>query len=113
MAFRRAIAKEPGARYTTAKALSEDLGNFLAGKPIVRKVPLYWQYDHAIGPWKVALRHGPHKLLADAKLQKFALYNLVDDPREATDLAERQPARVRDLAAVLRRMHRDVNGKKE
>jgi arylsulfatase A len=85
----------------------------LDGKPIVRKVPLYWQFDRALGPWKVALRQGPHKLLADAKLEKFALYNLVDDPREATDLAGRQPGRVRELAAVLRRMHRDVNAKKK
>jgi WD40 repeat protein/serine/threonine protein kinase len=30
----KAIAKEPGERYATAKALAEDLQNFLAGKPI-------------------------------------------------------------------------------
>ena len=30
----KAIAKEPGERYATAKALSEDLQNYLAGKPI-------------------------------------------------------------------------------
>jgi WD40 repeat protein/serine/threonine protein kinase len=30
----KAIAKEPGERYATARALAEDLQNFLAGKPI-------------------------------------------------------------------------------
>ncbi len=32
----KAIAKEPGKRYATAKALAEDLENFLVGKPIRR-----------------------------------------------------------------------------
>jgi len=80
------------------------------GKPVARKTPLYWQYDHAIGgPWRVAVLRGPWKLLADEKLSKFALYNLADDPAESTDLAESESDRRDELAADLRRMHREIN----
>jgi arylsulfatase A len=81
----------------------------LDGKPMRRQVPLYWQYDRALGaPWKVALRDGPWKLLADGKLDRFALYNLGDDLAERKDQAEAEPERVRRLADQLRRQHADI-----
>lgn len=82
----------------------------LEGRAMQRTKPLYWQYDRAIGgPWKVALRDGPWKLLSDAKLQKFALYDLTRDESEQNDLAARESDRVRVLSALMRRMHADVN----
>jgi arylsulfatase A len=85
----------------------------LDGKPITRRVPLYWQFDRALGPWRIALRRGPWKILADARREKFALHNLVEDPGETTDLSERQPERLKELAAALRKMHAEVNAKVE
>jgi arylsulfatase A len=83
----------------------------LEGRKVVRNVPLYWQYDKAQqSPWKLALRHGEWKLLADEKLEKLALYNLVTDPGETTDLGDKQPDRVRELRELLAQRHRDVNG---
>jgi arylsulfatase A len=80
------------------------------GKPIIRTRPLYWQYDVAISqPWTVALREGPWKLLANKALDRFALYNLKDDPAEKQDRAAELPDRVRDLSAKLLRMHREIN----
>ncbi len=82
----------------------------LAGKPIERKTPLYWQYDRAISkPWQVTLRQGPWKLLADAKLEQFALYHLLDDPGETKDLAQAQPERVKAMAAEMKRLHAEIN----
>jgi arylsulfatase A len=81
----------------------------LKGDPVARKVPLYWQYDKALGPWKVALRQGPWKLLADGKLEKLALYHLGDDPVEKNDRSDAEPERVRQLAGKLRALHADVN----
>jgi arylsulfatase A len=101
-----------GARPLARRAL--DGASFLPvlhGRPVARRVPLYWQFDRALGPWKVAVRQGPWKLLADAKLEKFALYNLDEDVGEARDLAARRPERVKELAAALRRLHRDVNAR--
>jgi arylsulfatase A len=81
-----------------------------AGKPIERKTPLYWQYDKAISaPYKVTLRQGPWKLLADGKLEKFALYNLEDDVGEAKDHADDEPERVKKMTAEMVRLHKEIN----
>jgi arylsulfatase A len=80
------------------------------GKPIVRTTPLYWQYDRAIStPWTVSLRQGPWKLLADAKLERFELHHLVEDVGEARDRAEEEPERVKEMAKIMTRLHRDIN----
>jgi arylsulfatase A len=90
-----------------------DGANFLPileGKPVVRKTPLYWQFDRAISkPWTVSLRQGPWKLLADPKLEKFSLYNLLEDVAEAKDWAGDQPGRVSQMAEAMRRLHREIN----
>jgi arylsulfatase A len=84
----------------------------LEGKSIARNVPLYWQYDKAQpGPWKLTLRQGEWKLLADEKLEHVSLYNVVSDPGEKTDVAEKYPDRVRELRELMVKRHRDVNGK--
>ncbi len=80
------------------------------GRPIVRPHPLYWQYDFAISkPWEVSLRDGPWKLLANKALNRFELYNLVEDIGEATNLADQYPDRVRDMTAVMKRLHAEIN----
>jgi len=86
-----------------------DLTPLFAGKPVRRPHPLYWQYDFAISaPWVVALRDGPWKLLANAGLHHFQLYNLADDVAERKDLAGKEPARVRRMAAEMRRLHAEI-----
>ncbi len=47
--IRKAIAKEPTARYATAKALGDDLMAWLDDKPIAAKAPTMWQW---IGKWR-------------------------------------------------------------
>jgi arylsulfatase A len=93
-----------------------DVGPLLfEGKRPDRKVPLYWQYDKAIGDttpvWTVAVRRGDFKLLADARLERFALYDLKADPGEKTDLAgdPKHADRLKAMTAELRQMHADVN----
>jgi len=83
----------------------------LRGERLRRERPLFWQYDRAIGrPWTLALRQGDWKLLADAERRQFALFDLANDLGERRDLAAEQPERARELAAVLERLHADVNG---
>jgi arylsulfatase A len=80
------------------------------GKPVRRPHPLYWQYDFAISrPWVVSLRDGPWKLLANAALDRFELYNLEDDVRESMEQAEKQPERVKRMAAEMKRLHAEIN----
>ncbi len=104
----------------------------LEGKPIERKTPLYWQYNYAISKPKVAMRDGDWKILAHlhanpprlrpgsrqtaeeakwfktAKLTTFELYNLRRDIGETTDLAEREPERLAEMSARLRKLYREI-----
>ena len=83
----------------------------LEGKPVPRRKPLYWQYDHAISqPWTLALRDGRWKLLGNAARDRFALYDLRADPSETYDLAREQPAVLARLKAMMIRQQREVNG---
>lgn len=79
------------------------------GKPIQRPHPLYWQYDFAISkPWVVSLRDGPWKLLGNATLDQFELYNLIDDTGEAQNLAAKHPNRVQQMATVMKKLHEEI-----
>jgi arylsulfatase A len=81
----------------------------LSGKPMVRRTPLYWQYDRASGPWKIALRRGRWKLLADAAMKEFALYDVAVDSSEKKNLAAERPDQVKELAQEMARLHKDIN----
>ncbi|MBN1818228.1 MAG: sulfatase-like hydrolase/transferase [Sedimentisphaerales bacterium] len=79
-----------------------------SGKTIKRSKPLYWQYDRALGKNKVAMRDGDWKLLANADLTEFELYNLDMDIREKNNRASDQTERVQKMAEGLRSMHRQI-----
>jgi arylsulfatase A len=102
----------------------------LEGKPVARRVPLFWHYFRSIGAGKAALREGDWKLVAHwdgpelvpgaglhrgdveilkgAKLTDFELYNLRADPGEARDLAARERPRVEAMAGRLRSLYGEV-----
>lgn len=66
----------------------------LTGKAAIeRKIPLYWRLGMAPHGLHLALRKGDWKLLASQDLKKFELYDLATDPKETTDLREREPER--------------------
>jgi len=66
--------------------------------------PHYYATTSPVG----AIRSGPWKLLEYFEDGRTELYNLNDDPSEATDLAPNMPAKVRDLRERLDRWRRDV-----
>lgn len=77
------------------------------GAALQRNIPLYWRRDLAVGP-TVAMRKDEWKILADEQLTRFELYNLREDPRETTDLATREPARLAVLRETLSRLKADI-----
>jgi arylsulfatase A len=81
------------------------------GQPLKRAVPLYWQYDRALGSFTAALRDGDWKLLADAKREKLALYHLGDDPSESRDRASDKPDELARLRKLLDERHRAINSR--
>ncbi len=102
----------------------------LDGQPITRTTPLYWQFNVARGPAKVAMRSGDWKILATltgreikpfgdirpgdqraiktAELDTFELYNLTADPGEKNELSEQEPERLQKLSAELRKKYLEV-----
>ncbi len=50
-----------------------------------------------------ALRQGDWKLVRDNVAAPIELYNVKDDPKETTDLANKEKSTFRNLSAVLRR----------
>jgi len=98
-----------GAKLPESKLDGADITPLFVGKPVKRPHPLYWQYDFAISrPWVVSLRDGPWKLLANAELDKFELYNLVNDVGESKNLTGKHPERVKRLAADMKRPHEEI-----
>jgi arylsulfatase A len=56
----------------------------------------------------VSLRDGPWKLLANASLNHFELYNLAGDIGERCDLAGQHADRVSAMAAVMRKLNAEI-----
>jgi arylsulfatase A len=95
-----------------------------SGETPQRPQPLLWAYYNAINDARVAMRHGPWKVLArlnggafprlenltpenlkkaqTAELTDFEIYNLDEDPGETLNLAGRDLTNEQELIALLR-----------
>ncbi|MEJ7591614.1 MAG: sulfatase-like hydrolase/transferase [Planctomycetaceae bacterium] len=95
-----------------------------SGETPERRKPLVWAYYNAINDARVAMRHGPWKVLArlnagrfpryenltslrlaearDAELTDFEIYNLADDPGETLNHAGRGLANDAELKELLK-----------
>ena len=59
---------------------------------VERTQPMFWRL-HMAPNAKLAMRVGDWKILADAQLSRFELYNLSSDPTESIDLVGAKPTR--------------------
>ena len=97
---------------------------FTSGETPQRPQPLLWAYYNAVNDARVAMRHGPWKVLARlnggafprlenltpenlkkaqaAELTDFEIYNLDEDPGETLNLAGRDLTNEQELVALLR-----------
>ena len=102
----------------------------LTGGKVARTQPLYWHFNRAGSVMKVAMRAGDWKILAaldkppaargnditeegerdfkTASLINFELYNLQTDIGEKTNLAESEPAKLKELRAQLEPLYEQV-----
>ena len=77
------------------------------GRPIERKIPLYWRWDGTGGP-KMALRQGDYKLLAGSGVNAYQLHNLRDDRAETHNLVEEEPERFDAMRRELTRLNAEI-----
>ena len=107
-----------------------DIRPLFAGQPVKRKTPLYWQFHHVQSGPQVAMREGDWKIVGftsgqnppptaditeeamehinSATLESFALYNLKTDIGETTNLAEKEPARLKKMSEQLTKLYREI-----
>jgi arylsulfatase A-like enzyme len=78
----------------------------LQGKPLKRARPLYWRNGKQT--YRVAIRDGDWKLLCDSSRSTWTLYNLVDDPKETSDLSKSHPERFQKMKKQLIAYDNDV-----
>jgi arylsulfatase A len=100
------------------------------GRAPQRPKPLLWVYYNAINDARVAMRHGPWKVLArldggqlpryenltperlvqvqQAELTDLEIYNLTNDPGETLNLAGRGVTEEEELRALLQREYREL-----
>ena len=120
-----------GAKIPTGHALDgADLRPALQGRAIARTQPLLWVYFNALNEQRVALRHGPWKILARidggntprftnittavaaqvraAQLTDFSLFHLPDDVGESRDLSSEQPERLAEMKAKVEAGYREL-----
>lgn len=81
----------------------DDVFPVLAGRSTAARTrALYWRLDMAPNNLHMALRQGDWKVVAARDFSKVELYNLRDDPREATDRAGAEKDRLAAMTAALR-----------
>ena len=76
-----------------------DLLPVLAGGEIPERT-LFWALD-SVSEYEFALRRGDYKLLLDKNASPGPLFNIEVDPLEFFDLADSEPARVRELISLF------------
>ncbi|VGO13208.1 Arylsulfatase [Pontiella desulfatans] len=80
----------------------------LQGKPVERKIPMFWR-THVSGPnERVAMRVGDWKMIADETLTKFQLYEVQKDWKEENDLATKMPEKTEEMKRILLKLWADI-----
>ncbi|MGJ8653778.1 MAG: sulfatase-like hydrolase/transferase [Opitutaceae bacterium] len=73
----------------------------LAGKPIERKLPMFWRTHVSKPDERVAMRIGDWKLVGDETMTKFQLYNIPKDMYEKNDLAAEMPEKTEEMKKII------------
>lgn len=77
----------------------------LLGKKQAKHESLYWEI--AEGNGQQAVRKDNWKAVRTVATDKIELFDLAKDPSEATDLAEKQADKVKELRSLMERLHVD------
>ena len=82
---------------------------FLGGKALLPPDrTLFWRYAMSRESFGYAVRHGEYKLVFRPPRGRVMLFDLAADPYEQTDLADREPERVKELTALYREWDQEM-----
>ncbi len=82
----------------------------LTGKAdsVKRQTPLYWRLNMAPNNLHMAMRQGDWKILAAQDFSKLELYNLKTDPKETTDLKDKEKDRFEKMKKELETLNASI-----
>lgn len=78
------------------------------GKPVDRKVPMFWRTHVSDPDDRVAVRVGDWKIIANETLTKFQLYEIQKDWKETTDLASTMPEKTEEMKNILLKLWSEI-----
>lgn len=79
-----------------------------AGKPVERKVPLFWRTHVSTPGSRVALRIDEWKIVGNDTMEAFELFQIEQDPFEKNDLATAMPDKLEQLRTTLFEVWADI-----
>ncbi|MHC2066089.1 sulfatase-like hydrolase/transferase [Bremerella sp. T1] len=78
------------------------------GRPVERKVPLFWRTHVSRPDSRVALRIDQWKIVGNETMEEFQLFEIEKDPREENDLAEAMPDKLDEMKQTLFQVWADI-----
>jgi len=78
------------------------------GRPIDRRVPMYWRYYRAPHGVQTAMRLGDWKIVAPEDLSRFELYHVAIDPREQHELSAQEPEKLAQMKRALKKLNAEI-----
>jgi arylsulfatase A-like enzyme len=79
-----------------------------AGKPVERKIQLFWRTHVSPPNDRVALRIGDWKLVGNDTLTESQLYEIQKDWKEENDLSAEMPERTEEMKNILFKLWADI-----
>jgi arylsulfatase A-like enzyme len=108
------LCEVAGAKLPAGRAIDgESLMPLARQSGSLKRDTLYWHYPHyrnKQAPYSI-IRQGDWKLIKSYEGKEFQLFNLKSDMAETTDLADKEPARVKAMDALLSNWLKDVGAK--
>ncbi|BDS05881.1 N-acetylgalactosamine-6-sulfatase [Oceaniferula spumae] len=71
------------------------------GKPLTRRVPLFWRTHVSAADNRMALRIGDWKIISNDEMNKFQLYDIQKDWKETNDLSAKMPEKTDEMKKAL------------
>ena len=72
-----------------------------SGKPLTRKIPLFWRTHVSQANDRSALRLGDWKIVSNDTMDKFMLFEIQKDWKEENDLAGKMPEKLEEMKKEL------------
>ena len=78
------------------------------GKPVERKVPLFWRTHVSGAEDRVAMRIGDWKIVGNDTLTQFLLFDVQNDWQEKNDLSKEKPEKFAEMKKTLLKTWADI-----